>query len=58
MDRCCTPRIKPVSGKIERRAIAILKSKHIAIKILGAFKVERFDRVMLQFTERHGILLV
>jgi len=41
----CTVATPP--REIERRAIAILESQNIAVKILGAFEIRRFDRVVL-----------
>src|SRR5579883_1588651 len=51
------PRVEPIAGKIEWRPIAVLEAKHLAIKILGALEIRRFDRVMLKYAQRHVALL-
>jgi hypothetical protein len=40
-------RIEPVAGEIERRTIAVLQPKDVAVEILGAFQIGRFDGVVL-----------
>ena len=46
--------IEPVAGEIERRAIAVLQPQHVAVEVLGALQVGRFDGVVLQAAKRHG----
>jgi hypothetical protein len=50
--------IEPVAGEVERRAVAVLQPEHVAIEVLGAFQIGRFDRVMLQDAERHRVFLL
>jgi hypothetical protein len=46
--------VEPVAGKIERRAVAVFQPEHIAVEILGALEIGRFDGVMLQTAKSHG----
>src|SRR5436190_5843909 len=45
--RCGAARIEPVAGEIERRTIAVFQTQHVAVEILGSFKVRWFDGVVL-----------
>src|SRR5882724_8346885 len=45
--------IKPIAREIERWAVAVLQTEYVAIEVLGALKVGRLDRVVLQSTEWH-----
>ncbi len=47
--------IEPITGEVERRAVAVLQPKHVAIEVLGALQIGRFDGVMLQGAERHRV---
>src|SRR4029077_4832455 len=46
-------RVKPVTGKTKRRAIAVLEPEHVAVKFPGALKICGFNRVVLESAKRH-----
>jgi len=48
MHRRGAARVEPVAGKVERRPVAVFKPEDVAIEILGAFEIGRFDGVVLQ----------
>src|SRR3954471_14221823 len=48
--------IEPIAGEIERRALAVFQSEHVAIELLAALQIGGFDREMLQSAEWHGLL--
>jgi hypothetical protein len=42
---------KPIARKVERRTVAVLQPKHVAMEVLGAFQIGGLDGVMLQGAE-------
>jgi len=45
--------IEPVARKIERRAVADLEPQSVAVELLGALEIRRFDGKMLQCAQWH-----
>jgi hypothetical protein len=43
--------IEPIARKVERRTVAVLQPKHVAMEVLGAFQIGGLDGVMLQGAE-------
>src|SRR5258708_9817095 len=50
-------RVEPVAREAEWRPVAVLEPQHLAIELLGARQVRRFDGVVLQHAQWHCLLL-